>query len=101
MNKLRTLIVDDESLARRGLKLRLQKFPRIDIVAECRNGREVLAAVAEHQADLMFLDIQMPGMDGFEVVRRLQDDAMPMGSSSPPSITTRWRPSRCTRSTTC
>jgi two-component system, LytTR family, response regulator len=78
VNKLRTLIVDDESLARRGLKLRLQKFPRIDIVAECQNGREALAAVAEHQADLLFLDIQMPGMDGFEVVRRLQDDAMPM-----------------------
>lgn len=78
MNTLRTLIVDDESLARRGLKLRLQKFPRIEVVAECQNGREALAAVAEHQADLLFLDIQMPGMDGFEVVRRLQDDAMPM-----------------------
>jgi two-component system LytT family response regulator len=78
VNNLRTLIVDDESLARRGLKLRLQRFPRIEIVAECQNGREALAAVAEHQAELLFLDIQMPGMDGFEVVRRLQDDAMPM-----------------------
>ncbi|MCG3170899.1 MAG: Transcriptional regulatory protein BtsR [Pseudomonadales bacterium] len=78
MGKLRTLIVDDESLARRGLRLRLQKHPRIEVVAECQNGREALAAVAEHQAELLFLDIQMPGMDGFEVVRRLQDEAMPM-----------------------
>ncbi len=75
---VRTVIVDDESLARRGLRLRLEKFPRIQVVAECANGRQALAAVSEHQPDLLFLDIQMPGMDGFEVVRRLQADAMPL-----------------------
>ena len=78
MSSLKTVIVDDESLARRGLRLRLQKHPEIDVVAECANGRAALAAIAEHQADLVFLDIQMPGMDGFEVVRRLQDDALPI-----------------------
>ena len=78
MSALKTVIVDDESLARRGLRLRLQKHPQIDIVAECATGRAALAAIAEHQADLVFLDIQMPGMDGFEVVRRLQDDALPI-----------------------
>ena len=78
MSTLRTIIVDDETLARRGLRLRLQKYPDIEVVAECANGRAALAAIAEHQADLVFLDIQMPGMDGFEVVRRLQDDALPI-----------------------
>ena len=78
MSRLKTVIVDDEALARRGLRLRLNKHPEIEVVAECANGREALAAIAEHQADLVFLDIQMPGMDGFEVVRRLQDEALPV-----------------------
>jgi len=78
MNKLRTIIVDDESLARRGLKLRLQQYPELELVAECRNGKEALRAVAELAPDLLFLDIQMPGMDGFEVVRQLQSDTMPL-----------------------
>ena len=78
MTKLKTIIVDDESLARRGLRLRLAKHSEVEVVAECQNGRQALAAIAEHQADLVFLDIQMPGMDGFEVVRRLQDDALPI-----------------------
>jgi two-component system LytT family response regulator len=78
MNKLRTIIVDDESLARRGLKLRLEQYPELELVAQCCNGKEALGAVAELQPDLMFLDIQMPGMDGFEVVGRLQADTMPL-----------------------
>jgi two-component system LytT family response regulator len=78
MDTLRTLIVDDESLARRGLKLRLQDHPRLELVGECSDGEQALAAVAELRPDLMLLDIQMPGMDGFEVVRRLQADNMPL-----------------------
>lgn len=78
MNNLRAIIVDDESLARRGLALRLQQIPQVDVVAECANGQQALDAIAEHEPDLVFLDIQMPGIDGFDVVRRLQADTMPM-----------------------
>ena len=78
MTPLRTVIVDDEPLARRGLSLRLAGNAAIDIVAECCNGDEALQAVAEHSPDLMFLDIQMPGMDGFGVINKLQGDEMPM-----------------------
>jgi two-component system LytT family response regulator len=78
MSALSAIIVDDEHLARRGLALRLAEQDEVEVVAECANGEEALAAVAEHQPDLMFLDIQMPGMDGFEVVERLQGDAMPL-----------------------
>lgn len=74
---IRALIVDDEELARRGLELRLANFDDLEIVGQCRNGREALAAVREHTPDLMFLDVQMPGMDGFEVLRRLSGSNMP------------------------
>lgn len=78
MEKLRTLIVDDEELARRGLKMRLQAHQEVEIVGESCNGREALAAIAELYPDLVFLDIQMPGIDGFDVVRNLQGDDMPV-----------------------
>ncbi len=74
---LKALIVDDEELARRGLEIRLEQFPDISICGQSRNGREALAAVREHSPDLMFLDVQMPGMDGFEVLRRLSGSKMP------------------------
>lgn len=74
---LRALIVDDEALARRGLEIRLANFPDIVICGQSRNGREALAAVREQSPDLMFLDVQMPGMDGFEVLRRLSGSDMP------------------------
>ena len=78
MTTLSAIIVDDESLARRGLALRLQHIPGIEVVAECHNGEQALQAIAEHSPDLMFLDIQMPGMDGFSVVEQLQADNLPM-----------------------
>jgi two-component system LytT family response regulator len=78
MSKLRTVIVDDEPLARRGLSLRLADREELELVAECGNGEEALEAVAALSPDLLFLDIQMPGMDGFEVVSNLQADAMPL-----------------------
>ena len=75
---LRALIVDDEELARRGLEIRLLALPDISIVGQCRNGREALAAVTDATPDLMFLDIQMPGMDGFEVLRKMSGSSMPI-----------------------
>jgi two-component system, LytTR family, response regulator len=75
---IRTIIVDDEPLARRGLELRLRAFEDFVIVAQCVNGREAIDAVATHGPDLMFLDIEMPGIDGFEVLRRIPQTSMPM-----------------------
>ena len=74
---LKALIVDDEELARRGLEIRLEKYADIEICAQSRNGREALEAVREHAPDIMFLDVQMPGMDGFEVLRSLSTSNMP------------------------
>ncbi len=74
---LSALIVDDEELARRGLEIRLETFDDIAICGQARNGREALAAVREHAPDLMFLDVQMPGMDGFDVLRSLSTSNMP------------------------
>ena len=74
---LRTIIVDDEALARRGLKHRLNEVDDLAIVAEARNGREALKSIRELQPDLVFLDIQMPGMSGFDVLAELQQEDMP------------------------
>ncbi|HEY6545363.1 MAG TPA: LytTR family DNA-binding domain-containing protein [Dokdonella sp.] len=76
--RIRTLIVDDEPLARRGLSLRLARHPDIDIVGEAGNGREAFFAVSEHQPALMFLDVQMPGVDGFELLRAIPASQMPL-----------------------
>jgi len=78
MKPLRTIIVDDEHLARRGLAMRLAKIPQVELVAECANGHEALRMIHEQSPDLVFLDIQMPGMDGFDLVCELQADSMPL-----------------------
>lgn len=75
---IRTIIVDDEELARRGIELRLAPHPDIEIVQQCANGREAIAAVAQEEPDLMFLDIQMPGVSGFDVLARVPQESMPM-----------------------
>ena len=76
--KIRAIVVDDESLARKGLTMRLAHFPQIEVVRVCKNGKEALVAIAEEAPDLVFLDIQMPGMTGLELIENLQQDNMPM-----------------------
>ncbi|HEY9501093.1 MAG TPA: LytTR family DNA-binding domain-containing protein [Pyrinomonadaceae bacterium] len=75
--KIRTLIVDDEPLARRNLRLLLEKDPQIEILEECRNGREAVKSIEQHVPDLVFLDIQMPEMDGFDVLENVGPEGMP------------------------
>ena len=74
---LKTIIVDDETRARRGLKRCLEAAPDLEIVAEARSGHEALELIRRHDPDLMFLDVQMPGMDGFDVLRALQPKELP------------------------
>lgn len=69
--KITVMLVDDEPLAIRGLKLRLDAFPEIEVIGECANGREAVKDIKAKSPDLVFLDIQMPGLDGFGVVRAL------------------------------
>jgi len=71
------LIVDDEALARRGLKHRLKGVADVEVIGEARNGREAVRKSRELQPDLMFLDIQMPGMDGFDVLVQLGEEVPP------------------------
>jgi two-component system LytT family response regulator len=72
------LLADDEPAARRGVRQLLAAHPEFRVVAECRNGAEVLKALDESRPQVVFLDIQMPGMDGFEVIRRRSVERMPV-----------------------
>ncbi len=74
---IRTVLVDDESLAIQGLKLRLEPHDDVEIVETCQNGREAIRAIKTHKPDLVFLDIQMPGFDGFSVVQGTMDVEQP------------------------
>jgi two-component system LytT family response regulator len=76
--KIATIIVDDEALSRRGIEIRLQEAGDFNVVAQCPNGREALAAIHAHKPDLVFLDIQMPGMSGFEVLAQIPHESLPV-----------------------
>ena len=76
MAEIRTLIVDDEVLARRGIRNQLKHAPDVAVIGEASNGREALAAIREKKPDLVFLDVQMPLLDGFEVIEKL-DQQLP------------------------
>ena len=69
---IRTILVDDEKLAIQGLQLRLQPFEDVEIIDTCANGREAIRKIKTEKPDLVFLDIQMPGMGGIEFLRRLR-----------------------------
>jgi two-component system LytT family response regulator len=75
---IRTILVDDEPLAIQGLELRLQPFEDVEIIERCANGREAIRAIRTLKPDLVFLDIQMPGFDGFSVVSGLSDIEPPL-----------------------
>ena len=75
---IRTILVDDEPLAIQGLELRLAVRDDVEIIAKCQNGREAISAIKTHKPDLVFLDIQMPGFDGFSVVQGLMDVEPPL-----------------------
>ena len=65
---IRTILVDDEKLAIQGLQLRLEPFEDVEVIETCQNGREAIRAIKTLKPDLVFLDIQMPGFDGFSVL---------------------------------
>ena len=75
---IRALIVDDEPLARRGIRARLDRAGGFTVVAECASGREAVAAIREHAPSVVFLDVQMPGVDGFGVIEEIGADHMPV-----------------------
>lgn len=77
--KIRAVVVDDEPLARSSLKLLLQRDPEMELVGECKSGMEALAEIRRKKPELVFLDVQMPECDGFDVLEQL-------GSEMPPAL---------------
>jgi two-component system LytT family response regulator len=75
---IRTILVDDEPLAIQGLRLRLEKHDDVEIIDTCSNGREAIRSIKTHKPDLVFLDIQMPGFDGFSVIQGLMEVEPPL-----------------------
>ncbi|HEY9232711.1 MAG TPA: LytTR family DNA-binding domain-containing protein [Blastocatellia bacterium] len=76
--KIRTLIVDDEPLARRRILRMLARHPDVEVIGECANGREAIAAIRDQQPALVFLDVQMPEVDGFAVLDAVGGREMPL-----------------------
>ena len=74
---LRAVLVDDEPLARQGLRSLLSEIPAIEVVAECANGYEACEAIVKHRPDVLFLDIGMPELDGFATLERLEPEDIP------------------------
>jgi two-component system, LytTR family, response regulator len=77
LTKIRTLIVDDEPLARSNIAVLLRRDPEVEIVAECGSGEEALGEIRSAKPDLLFLDVQMPECDGFDVLEMLGNDLPP------------------------
>jgi len=75
---IRTLVVDDEQIARRVLRDELDLIPEIQVIGEAENGRDALGQILEAQPDLVFLDLQMPLMNGFEVIKHLSGTRLPV-----------------------
>lgn len=75
---IRTILVDDEPLAIQGMQLRLEAHPDVEIIDTCVNGREAIRSIKTHKPDLVFLDVQMPGFDGFSVVQGLMEVEPPL-----------------------
>jgi len=78
MVSLSTVIVDDEQLARDELAFLLKNIGDVDVVAQGKNGVEAINLIREHNPDLVFLDVQMPGLDGFGVIKKLLDKKLPL-----------------------
>lgn len=77
---LRAYIIDDESLARKGLTIRLQAFEQVTVIGDSGNSREAVEAIVSLKPDVLFVDIQMPGLNGFELIRVLKQrlDELPV-----------------------
>ena len=78
MTQVRALIIDDEPLARRGIRQLLAAYPEVLVAGECRDGREALRALADERPDLVFLDIEMPGLDGLNLIALYGAERMPL-----------------------
>jgi len=77
-SKISAVIVDDEPLARKGLAVRLAGFDIVEVVGECQNGLEAVSLIPQLRPDLVFLDIQMPGLNGFQVINKLRELNQPI-----------------------
>jgi len=78
VSSIRALIVDDEPLARDRIREMLKEHPEIEVIGEARNGREAIDSIVNHHPDLVFLDVQMPDLDGFDVLQNLDVEKLPL-----------------------